>query len=96
MYKRIKENTFATMSEKLYQQGYTLYSSGDYGNAIKTLKEAVKYDETNVKALYFLGRGFQKQQKYDKAKKYYETIINDFPDSDRVALSKAKLTEMGY
>ena len=96
VYKRIKENTFATMSEKLYQQGYTLYSSGDYGNAIKTLKEAVKYDETNVKALYFLGRGFQKQQKYDKAKKYYETIINDFPDSDRVALSKAKLTEMGY
>lgn len=96
VYKRIKENTFATMSEKLYQQGYTLYSSGDYGNAIKTLKEVVKYDETNVKALYFLGRGFQKQQKYDKAKKYYETIINDFPDSDRVALSKAKLTEMGY
>ena len=43
-----------------------------------------------------IGRGFQKQQKYDKAKKYYETIINDFPDSDRVALSKAKLTEMGY
>lgn len=36
VYKRIKENTFATMSEKLYQQGIRSYSSGDYGMAIKT------------------------------------------------------------
>ena len=96
VYNRIKDNTFAAMSEKLYQQGYSYYSSGDYGNAIKTLKEAVKYDETNVKAIYFLGRGYQKQQKYDKAKKYFDTIVNDYPDSDRVALAKSKLAEMGY
>ena len=96
VYNRIKDNTFAVMSEKLYQQGYSYYSSGDYGNAIKTLKEAVKYDETNVKAIYFLGRGYQKQQKYDKAKEYFDTIVNDYPDSDRVALAKSKLAEMGY
>ena len=96
VYNRIKDNTFAIMSEKLYQQGYSYYSSSDYGNAIKTLKEAVKYDETNVKAIYFLGRGYQKQQKYDKAKKYFDTIVNDYPDSDRVALAKSKLAEMGY
>ena len=96
VYNRIKDNTFAAMSEKLYQQGYSYYSSGDYGNAIKTLKEAVKYDETNVKAIYFLGRGYQKQQKYDKAKEYFDTIVNDYPDSDRVALAKSKLAEMGY
>ena len=96
VYNRIKDNTFVTMSEKLYQQGYSYYSSGDYGNAIKTLKESVKYDETNVKAIYFLGRGYQKQQKYDKAKQYFDTIVNDYPDSDRVALAKSKLAEMGY
>ena len=96
VYNRIKDNAFAAMSEKLYQQGYSYYSSGDYGNAIKTLKEAVKYDETNVKAIYFLGRGYQKQQKYDKAKEYFDTIVNDYPDSDRVALAKSKLAEMGY
>lgn len=96
VYNRIKDNTFAAMSEKLYQQGYSYYSSGDYGNAIKTLKEAVKYDETNVKAIYFLGRGYQKQQKYEKAKEYFDTIVNDYPDSDRVALAKSKLAEMGY
>ena len=96
VYNRIKDNTFAAMSEKLYQQGYSYYSSGDYGNAIKTLKEAVKYDETNVKAIYFLGRGYQKQQKYEKAKEYFDNIVNDYPDSDRVALAKSKLAEMGY
>lgn len=96
VYNKIKENTFAVMSENLYQQGYSYYDSGDYGNAIKTLKEAVKYNETNVKAIYFLGRGYQKQQKYDKAKKYYDTIVNDYPDSDKVALAKSKLAEMGY
>ena len=92
VYNRIKDNTFVAMSEKLY----SYYSSGDYGNAIKTLKEAVKYDETNVKAIYFLGRGYQKQQKYEKAKEYFDTIVNDYPDSDRVALAKSKLAEMGY
>lgn len=96
LYKKIKENTFATMSENLYQQGYASYSSGDYKNAEKILKDAVKYNESNTKALYFLGRAYQKQEKKDKAKKCYETIIDKYPDSDRVALSKAKLTEMGY
>lgn len=96
IYKRIKENTFASVSEKLYHQGYTTYSSGDYKNAAKTLEDAVGYDETNVKAIYFLGRAYQKQDKKDKAKKCFETIIDKFPDSDRVSLSKAKLAEMGY
>lgn len=43
-----------------------------------------------------LAGGYQKQQKYDKAKEYFDTIVNDYPDSDRVALAKSKLAEMGY
>ena len=96
VYKIIKEKTFAGMSEKLYYQGYTSYDSGDYKQAEKTLKEAVEYDESNVNAVYFLGRAYQKQQKNDKAKKCYDTIINDYPDSDRVTLAKSRLSEMGY
>lgn len=96
IYKIIKENTFASMSEKLYQQGYSSYDSGDYKQAEKTLKEAVKFNESNVSAVYFLGRAYQKQEKNDKAKNCYDTIIKDYPDSDRVALATSRLSEMGY
>ena len=45
--------------------------------------------------MYFLGRCYQKKGDNEKAKEYYNQIINDYPDSQRVPEAKAKLNEIG-
>jgi Flp pilus assembly protein TadD len=92
LYKLIKDDTFASMSRDLYNTGHSQYNTYKYEEAIKTLKEAVKYDKTNVDAIYFLARAYHQTEDYDNAKKYYNQIIDDFADSYRAGEAKSKLS----
>ncbi|MFA9464260.1 MAG: tetratricopeptide repeat protein [Velocimicrobium sp.] len=94
IYNLIKEDTFSKAAEVMAEEGRVTYNSGKYEKAIETLQKAIVMQPENVKAMYFLGRSYHRLGKYDKAREYYEMIINNYPDSDRVADATRRIAEI--
>lgn len=101
-YKKIKEETFPAVSETYFEQGRDAYNGQgdyaghrDYDKAVSLLEKALEYDEKNTDAMYFLGRCYQQQSDSEKAKEYYNKIINDYPQSKRVSEAQRRLRELG-
>lgn len=94
LYKKIKEETFAVVARKLYQEGNKVYNRGKYEEAIDLLKEALTFEETNTDAMYFLGRCYHMKGDAKKAAEYYNKIIEDYPTSKRVAEAKRRLATL--
>ena len=102
IYNKVAEASFEKASESLYIQGRDAYNgeneyagAKDYDKAKKFLQEALEYNPDNTDAMYFLGRTYQQTSKPEKAREYYEKIINDYPGSPRVADANSRLRELG-
>lgn len=94
-YNTIKEATFENASHELYNQGKIKYNYGNYQEAIPLLQEAIKLNKENVDAFYFLARSYDRSGDNEKAAKYYNKVITDFPDSSRASEAETKLTYLG-
>jgi Uncharacterized protein conserved in bacteria len=94
LYKTIKDDTFQSVSDTMFKDGRKAYNSGKYDEALKTLQSAIDMNPQNVDAIYFMGRTYHKMNNNDKAKEYYNKVIDEFPDSARVAEAKARLREI--
>lgn len=101
-YKKVKEETFSEASKEYFEDGRDAYNgegeySGkkDYEKAIELLEKSLQYDKANTDAIYFLGRCYQQQSEAEKAKEYYNQIIDDYPDSSRISEAKRRLRELG-
>lgn len=102
IYNTIAATAFYDASEKLYVQGRDAYNGQNeyagavnYNKAKEFLEKSLKYNPDNTDAMYFLGRTYQQTSKPKKAKEYYEKIINEYPDSPRVAEASSRLRELG-
>ena len=102
LYNTMKDDTYKQASTKLFEQGRNAYNGQgeyvgkkDYDKAIEILTQALEYDDTNVDAMYFLGRCYQQKSDEDKAKEYYNKIINDYSTSTRAGEAKRRLRELG-
>ena len=94
LYNEIKEATFVKASEDLYDEGHDQYSNGKYDEALETLNRAYEFDPDNVDAIYFIGRSYHRLSDYDNAKKYYNIILDQFPDSGRAAETQERLEDI--
>ena len=101
-YKKIKKETFSDASVSYFEKGRDCYNGEgdyvgkqDYDKAIKLLNKSLVFDAENTDSMYFLGRCYQQKSDNEKAKEYYNQIINDYPDSVRVTEAKSRLREMG-
>ena len=101
-YNKIKKETYDTASTSYFEKGRDCYHgqgdySGqkDYDKAIKLLKKSLKFNADNTDAMYFLGRSYQQKSDFETAKQYYDQVVNDYPDSSRVAEAKSRLREIG-
>jgi len=102
LYNKLAEETFEDASEKLYVEGRDAYNgmneyagAPDYDKSKELLEEALVYNPDNTDAMYFLGRTYQQVSKPKKAKEYYDKIINEYPESPRVAEANSRLRELG-
>lgn len=95
IYQRIKEDTFIDAAEARAEEGRVVYNSGKYEDAIKLFKKALKLDPDNTKAIYFMGRSYHRLGDKEKAREYYNKIINDYPDSERAYDAGRRLLELG-
>lgn len=91
LYNQIKDAAYVKASEDLYDTGHDDYTDRKYNEALEALNKAYEYDPENVDALYFIARSYQQLSDYDNAKKYYNMVTDQFPDSDRAAQAKEYL-----
>lgn len=96
-YDKIKKATYATATKKYFEEGRDAYngtgsySKRDYDKSIKLLEKSLSFDENNTDAIYFLGRCYQQKSDVEKAKSYYNKIVDNYPDSKRVSEAKRRL-----
>ncbi|MFU0828182.1 MAG: TolA-binding protein [Lachnoclostridium sp.] len=95
LYNQIKDASYENASNELYDTGHDYYSNGKYEEALDTLLKAYEYNSQNVDAIYFIGRSYHRLNDYDNARKYYEIILDKFPDSKRASEAQEKLSSLG-
>lgn len=102
LYKNIKKDTFEEASNNYFIQGRDAYNgegdyvgNKDYDKAIQLLEKALKYNEDNTDAMYFLGRCYQQKSEPETAKEYYNKILDEYSDSARVSEAQQRLRELG-
>lgn len=59
------------------------------------LGRALEYSPDNTDAMYFLGRCYQQKSEPEKAKEYYNKILEEYSDSPRVGEAQKRLRELG-
>ena len=77
----IKEESYSIKAEQSYDEGYSLYSTGDYKNASLALFEAVKTksfkkNKKYVEALYYLAESLYQDRNFVGARNYYAKYLN--------------------
>lgn len=95
LYNQIKDATYIKASAKLYDEGHdVLYADRKYEEALQTLNKAYEYDPENVDAIYFIARSYHQSSDYENAKKYYNIILDKFPDSKRAGEAQERLSSL--
>lgn len=74
---------------KIYDIGNNAYKANDFDTAIENLLIAVELDENNMNALYILGRAYQKNGDQESANKYFDIVIEKFPNTQTAANAKS-------
>lgn len=94
LYNKIKEVSYVKAAKKQYDEGHNLYSTRKYEEAKEVLTGAYTYDPTNVNTIYFLGRTYHQLNDKDNALKYYNILIDEYPESSRATEAKSKKAEI--
>ncbi|MDD6572900.1 MAG: tetratricopeptide repeat protein [Thermoflexaceae bacterium] len=91
IYNTIKSQCFEEAAASLYEQGFEFYGDNEYTNAVAYLERSLKLNEDRVEAVYYLAMSYQALKENDKAKTYYQMIVDEFPDSFYANDAKAYL-----
>lgn len=91
---RLREEIYPSVAEERYDKGHDLYSDGKYEEAITELEKAMAYDPSDDDAVYFIARSYHRMGDNENAALYYNKMITDFPDSDRVPETKDFLEQV--
>lgn len=83
------------LSVAYYEEAYEFFRQEDYPAAIESFERAFYYDSTNVDALYFLARAYHKNGSTAEAIEVYKSVMERFPDANRVRDSRRYLGELG-
>ena len=91
---QLRTEIYPVVSEGYYQSGRSNYNRAKYEDAQADFEKAVKFDQENVDAIYYLGRSYDHLDNKDQATVYYNIVITDFPDSSRVSNAKRYLEQL--
>jgi len=95
LYNQLSGKVFEEQSTKLFQEGYTVYNRGKYDNALKLFETSLKMNPANVDAIYFTGRCYDRMADKEKAKEWYNKVINEFGNTQRAVEARRRLNALG-
>lgn len=81
IYNTIKSECFEAAAAQLYEVGFDYYKGNEYTNAVATLERCIKLKADHVEAVYYLAMSYDGLKEVDKAKIYFQKIVDEFPDS---------------
>ncbi|MCG8501558.1 MAG: tetratricopeptide repeat protein [Firmicutes bacterium] len=82
---------------ELYSTGYSQYARRQYDQAVARFDKSLKYAPKGEKAsaaLYFMGKSYQAKDDASNAAKYYNRLVNEFPDDAYAQYAKHRLQEV--
>lgn len=77
-----------------YLKGKVLYKLGEYEKSVITLSDFCHQnedDELYPYALFYVGESLFAGYKYDQARAIYETIVNDYPESEKAPAAQYRI-----
>ena len=86
---KISEDIYDRYMEALYEEGYSYYTHNEFDKAIKDLAKVTKHDidYRDGNAAYYLAQAYNRNGQLDKARKYYQYVIDNYPGSQRARTS---------
>ena len=82
LYDSLKSNVGEVSGNDYYSQAMEAFENSEVMRASSLFESAYATDNTNVDAVYYAARCYQSMQNTDKAKEYYQIILDRFPDSE--------------
>lgn len=83
-----------TVVNQLYAQGYEYYDDRDYLNAVTYFKKVLNLNPDSVESWYYMGRAYQYLTDFEQARNCYNTIINNYGDSEYVDDAESYLNQI--
>lgn len=96
-YNSLKTTVYPKAADSYYTKGKSQFLSNNFTEAKTYLETAMKYtsNENFVDdAIYYLGKIAEKDGDTDAAKKYYNRIINEYPNSNQITNVRNALEQL--
>lgn len=94
VYDFLLSKTRDTVINQIYDEAYEYYDNKDYMNAVTYFNKVLNLKPDSVEALYYMGRAYQSLTDFEQARNCYNTIINDFSDSEYVDDAQSYLNQI--
>lgn len=98
-YNSIKSKSYVEAALSNYNNGLDKFNAGSYEEAKRFFEGYFLYASPDGDlvddATYFLGRISEAENDMDRAKEYYNTILEKYPNSNRAKSAKTRLNEIG-
>lgn len=82
VYDFLLTNTKDTVINQLYEEACEYYDQKDYMNAVTYFRKVLNLNPDSVEAWYNMGRAYQYLTDFEQARNCYNTILNNYGDSD--------------
>jgi tetratricopeptide (TPR) repeat protein len=94
VYDFLLSKTQDTVVSQLYAQAYEYYDAKDYMNAVTLFRKVLNLNSDSVEAWYYMGRAYQYLTDFEQARTCYNTIIQNYGDSNYVEDASTYLSQI--
>lgn len=94
VYDFLLTKTRDTVVDQLYAEAYEYYDQKDYMNAVTYFRKVLNLNPDSVEAWYNMGRAYQYLTDFEQARNCYNTIINNYGDSDYADDARTYLSQI--
>ncbi len=94
LYESLKSNVGEVSGDDIFAQGMEAFNNSEVRKASSLFESAYAADNNNSEAVYYAARCYQSMQEVDKAKEYYQIILDKFPDSEYAETAKEYVNNM--
>ena len=95
-YKALSDIVEGAVADQYFNEGEEAFKHDDFAAAIEAYREVIKYDKTygDGQAMFNLARSYQLSENYEKAVKYFNKVIELFPDKRIAGQSRYRLGQI--
>ncbi|MBP5309927.1 MAG: tetratricopeptide repeat protein [Lachnospiraceae bacterium] len=94
VYGMLRSRIGSTVGGTYFEEGMRAYQNEQFDEAIENLSKAYAYDSSNVDALYNLANAYRKTGDNVNAISNYQTLVDNFPDTELATRSQSFLNEL--